>query len=84
MRAIIISELYALSHTGAWGDVEKLRCDMAFLLIVPDKTVKGERVFGLIAVWAHPHQAHHLSLGETVHKLTLLIDIGTDWAYAFT
>ena len=56
---------------------------MAFLLIVPDKTIEGERVFGLVALWTHLHQAHHHSLGEVAWKLALLINIGNDWAYAF-
>ena len=84
VKAIMLSELHALSLIGAWGNVEKPRHNMAFLLIVPDKTIKGERVFGLVAVWVHPYQAHHHSLGEAAHKLTLLIDIGTNWVYTFT
>ena len=84
LRVIMLSELHALSLTGAWGDIEKPRHNMAFLLIVPDKNVKGERVFGLVAVWAHLHQACHHSLGEAAHKLPLLIDISTNWAYGFT
>ena len=40
VRAIMLSELHALSLTGAWGDVEKPRHNMAFLLIAPDKTIK--------------------------------------------
>ena len=38
---------------------------------------------GLAMVWAHPHQAHFSSLDEAVRKLTLLIDIGNNWVYAF-
>ena len=34
-------------------------------------------------VWAHPHQACLSSLDEAAQKLTLLIDTGDDWAYAF-
>ena len=83
VRDIMLSELHALSQAGTWGNVEKPKHDMAFLLIVPDKTVEGERVFGLVAVWMHPYQAHHHSLGEVAHKLTLLINIGNDWVYAF-
>ena len=79
----MLSELHALSYTGTWGDVEKPWCNMAFLLIALDKTVKGDRVFGLVAMWIHPNQAHHHSLGEVAHKFPLLIDIGTDWVYAF-
>ena len=83
VRAIMLTELHALSHAGAWGDIEKPRHNMVFLLIALDKTIKGERVFDLVAVWTYPHQACHHSLGEAVHKLTMLIDIGTDWVYAF-
>ena len=56
---------------------------MAFLLIVPDKTITGERVFGLVAVWAHPFQAHHPSLGEVACKLGLLISTSNDSAHTF-
>ena len=59
VREIMLSELHALSQAGAWDDVEKPKCDMAFLLIVLDKTIEGERVIGLVAVWAHLHQAYH-------------------------
>ena len=52
----MLSELYSLSQAGAWGNGEKPKHDMAFLLIVPDKTIEGERVFSLVAVWAHQHQ----------------------------
>ena len=83
VREMTLSELYALSPTGTWGDTEKFKCYMTFLLIVPNKTVKGERVFGLVAEWAHPLQAHHPSLGEVAHKLRLLISTGNDWAYTF-
>ena len=76
-------ELSALSHAGAWGDIEKPKHDMAFLLIAPDKTIKGERMFGLVAVWTHLHQACHSSLSEVAQKLTLLTDTGADWAYTF-
>ena len=73
----------ALSHTGAWRNIEKPKHDMAFLLIAPDKTVKGERVFSLVAVWVRPHQAHLSSLDEAVQKHTLLINTGNNWAYTF-
>ena len=84
VREIMLSELYALSQAGAWGDVEISKHDMALLQIVMDKAIKGERVFGLVPVWMHPHQAHHHSLGEAACKLALLINIGTDWVYTFT
>ena len=84
VREITLSQLHALSQAGAWGDIEKPKHVMAFPLIVLDKIIKRERVFGLVAVWMHLHQAHHHSLGEVAHKLALLINIGNDWVYAFT
>ena len=59
VRAIMLSEPHVLSHAGAWGNIKIPRHNIMFLLIVPDKTVKGERVFGLVAVWMHLHQACH-------------------------
>ena len=63
--------------------LEKPWWDMAFLLIVPITTVGYERVFGLVVVWAHPHQACYHTLEVVAHKLTLLVDKSTDWVYAF-
>ena len=80
VKEVTQSELSALSQAGAWGDSEKPKCDMAFLLLVPNKTTEGERVFGLVAVWVHPHQEHHPFLDEVAQKLTLLIDTGANWA----
>ena len=56
---------------------------MAFLLIVPGKTIEGEMAFRLAMVWAHPHQAWLSSLDEAVKKLTMLINLGNNWAYTF-
>ena len=56
VKDVTWSELLVLSHAGAWGDAEKTQCDMAYLLIVPGKTIKGEMAFGLTMVWVHPHQ----------------------------
>ena len=65
------------------GDFERPKCDMAFLLIVPGKTAKGEMAFGLAIAWEHQHQTHLSSLDEAARKLTLLIDISNNWVYAF-
>ena len=83
VRDVTQSELLALSHAGVWGDTEKPHQDMAYLLIALGKTVKGEMVFELAVVWVCPHQVCLSSLDEAVRKLTLLIDIGDNWAYAF-
>ena len=57
---------------------------MTYLLLVPDQVVEEERRFGLVAAWIHPCQAHLPSLDEAVRKVTLLINTGEDWTYAFT
>ena len=54
-----------------------------FLLIVPTITKGYKRVFGLVVVWAHPHQSHYHSLEEVVLKLVLLVDESADWGYTF-
>ena len=39
--------------------------------------------FGLATVQAHPQQAGVPSLDEAANKLTLLINLGDNWAYTF-
>ena len=77
------SELLALSHAGAWGDTEKPQHDMPYLSIALGKTIKGEMAFGLATLWAHQHQVYLSSLDDVARTLTLLIDIGGNWVYAF-
>ena len=47
----------ALSQAGTWGNMEKPRNDMAFLLMAPSLSIRCERIFGLMAVWKHPCQS---------------------------
>ena len=56
---------------------------MAFLIVVPSITARCKRVFGIIAVWAHPHQACFHTLEEAARKFVLLVDESMDWSYAF-
>ena len=42
-----------------------------------------DQIFGLAAVWAHPHQGHLSTLAEAAQKLMLLADNGPDWPYTF-
>ena len=83
MQVITQEQLNALSQSMAWGDVEKPWEDMVFLLIMPSITTGCKRVFGIVTVWAHPHEAHHWTLEEVAHKLVLLEDKSVDWAYSF-
>ena len=83
MWVIMQAQLIALSQAGAWGNIEKPRWDMAFLIIVPSITVRCERVFSLTAVWAHQHQVHIPTLPEAASKLVLLADVSKIWPYSF-
>ena len=56
---------------------------MAFLLMVPSITTGYERIFSLVTLCAHPHQAHYTAIVDVVHKLMLLMDGSTDWVYTF-
>ena len=71
MHTVMQVWLKALSQVGAWGDLEKPQQDMVFHLIVPSLAIGCERVFGLITMWAHPHQAHFQTPEEVAHKLVL-------------
>ena len=70
--------LTALSQAGVWGEVEKARWDIAFLMIAPSTNAGGVQVFSLVVVWAHPHQGHLSTLVEAAKKLMLLADDGPD------
>ena len=45
---------------------------MAFLLILPNEGVAGERLYWLTMVWVHPCQSRVPNLDEAVRKLILL------------
>ena len=68
---------------GTWGDVRKPCQDMVFLLIVQHLAIGCKWVFGLTAMWMHPHQVHLPTLEEAGQKLLLLADEGTNWPYAY-
>ena len=80
---IMPAQLIALSQAGAWEEAGKPQWDMAFMLIVPNTDAKCEHVFGLTAMWAHPHQACLRTLEEVAHKFLLLEDNSPDWPYTF-
>ena len=68
---------------GAWGEVEKPRQDMVFLMIVPSTNARGDQVFSLAVVWAHPHQGCLFTVVEAAWKLMLLVDDSPDWPDTF-
>ena len=77
------SHLSAISQAKVWGDPKIPKLSMAYLLIALAQAVEAERISGLVAMWVHPSQTLLSSLEEAVKKLTLLINTGDDWPYAF-
>ena len=83
VHTIMQTQLTALSQAGALGDAEKPQWDMVFVLIVPSLAIGCEWVFGLTAMWVHPHQACLPTWGEAAKKLMLLADKSPNWPYAY-
>ena len=68
----------ALRHGGG----QKLCHDIAFLLVLAEEEVTGDRVYGLSTIWVNPSQARVPSMEETVGKLTTCTFSGPNWPYA--
>ena len=81
--AISQSCLLAISQAELWGDPKKPKLGTAYLPIALAQTAEEERIFRLVTMWVHPCQTLLSLLEETAKKLTLLINTGDDWQYAF-
>ena len=66
-----------------WDDIEKFHSDMAFLLILPEESIAGERTFGLAGGVGTPLSSLHPYFDSGMRKLTLLTSSGTNRSYAF-
>ena len=77
------SHLSAISLAKAWGDPKKPKLSIAYLFIALAQVVEEERIFWLVAMWAHPCHTLLSSLEEAAKKLTLLINTGDGWPYTF-
>ena len=55
--SITQSELSSLTGLKAWGDPEKFKSKVAFLLILTRECIEGHKVFGFTIVWVHLYQA---------------------------
>ena len=75
-------ELSSLTSLKAWGDPEKFKSEVAFLLILTRGCTEGDKVFGLSTIWVHPYQARVPTIGEVVKLLTPLLSTGSDCPYA--
>ena len=76
-------ELSSLTHLLLWGDIERFHSNVAFLLILPEEGITGERVYGLALVWVHPNQARVSTIDNMVRKPTLLASARPNWLYTF-
>ena len=76
-------ELSSLTHILVWGDPKRFHSNVAFLLILAEECMAGERVYGFTMVWVPPYQARVSTIDDAVRKLTLLASAGPNWPYAF-
>ena len=82
VASVTQSDLYSLTSLKAWGNPEKFRGNVAFLLILTEGCTAGDRVYGFSTMWVHPYQARVSTMEEAVKQLTPLIPTGPDWPYA--
>ena len=82
VASITQSELSSLTSLKAWGNLEKFRSNVVFLLILTEECTAGDRVYGLSMMWVNPYQARVSTMEEAVKQLTPLISTGPNWPYA--
>ena len=75
-------ELSSLTCLKAWGDLERFKSEVAFLLILTGGYAAGDRVFGLSIMWVHLYQARAPTMEEAVKLLPLLPSTWSDCPYA--
>ena len=80
--SITQSELSSLTSLKAWGNPERFKSKVAFLLILTGGCTMGDRVFGLSTMWVHLYQARAPTMEEAVKQLTPLPSTGSDCPYA--
>ena len=78
MASVAHSELSSLTSLRAWGDPEKFKSKVAFLLILTGGCTEGDTEFGLSMMWVHPYQARAPTMEEAVNQLTPLPSYGSD------
>ena len=74
------AELFSISSLKVWGNVQKPSCNVAYLLVQVDNTMK-DRHYGISFVWVNPNQVRDATIEEAVKKLTACPSSGTDWPY---
>ena len=81
VTSISQSELSSLTSLKTWGDLEKFRSNVTFLLILTEKCTVGDRLYGLSMMWVHPYQVRVSTMEKAVKQLTPLISTRTNWLY---
>ena len=74
-------ELFSISSLKVWGNVQKPCCDIAYLLVQVENTIKN-RQYGISLVWVNPNQVRAATMEEAVKKLTAYTSSGTKWPSA--
>ena len=76
-------ELLSMSCLKVWGNTQKPRDSMAYLLVkVEDASeVKG---YGMALVWISPHQAWASTMMEVLEILSTCTSSGPNWPYVLT
>ena len=80
--SITQSKLSSLTGLKSWGDPEKFKSEVAFLLILTKGCTEGDKVFSLSTIWVYLYQARAPTVEEVVKLLTPLLSTGSDCPYA--
>ena len=73
-------ELLSISHLKIWGDTQKPRLSMAYLLVKVEETSKVEG-YSMALVWISPHQAQASMMAEALEILSTCTPSGPNWPY---
>ena len=78
----LLSGTVLLEQPEGLGERQKVHHNIAFLLVLAEEEVTGDRKYGLSTIWVNPCQARILSMEEAVGKLTTWVSSGPNWPYA--
>ena len=75
-----VGELLSISCLQVWGDIQKPRDSMAYLLVKVEDTSEVEG-YGMALVWISPHQAQASTMVEALEILSTCTPSGPNWPY---
>ena len=79
----MVGELLSISCLKVWGDIQKPKDGMAYLLVKVEDASEVEG-YGMALVWISPHQAWASTIEEALEILSTCISSGHDWLYVLT